>query len=113
MRVHPEKRVSREKPPIKVIGLTDSANAFSAISNIQPKSVGKLTKISLAFLRDISAEAHMSFIDAPYNIADAGTKADANVAPFLKLCKSRQFSLSFAGAKKNLRDEVRAKMRMG
>ena len=55
----------REKSPLRVIGLADSANAFSAISNMQPKSVGKLAKISLAFLRDISSEAHMSLIDPP------------------------------------------------
>ena len=41
----------------------------------------------------------MSFIDAPYNIADACTKVDADAAPFLHLCESRQFSLSFFGRK--------------
>ena len=109
--MHPDRSSIADKSPMKVIGLTDSANAFSAISNIQPKSVDKLTKISLAFLRDISAEAHMSFIDAPFNIADAGTKVNANVAPFLKLCESRQFSLSFVGRKelkrRNLDEDAR------
>ena len=94
---HPERVGSQEKSPLQVIGFADSDNAFSAISNMQPKSVDKLTKISLAALRDISPEAHMSFIDAPYNIADAGTKVNADAAPFLHLCESRQFPMSFVG----------------
>ena len=100
LRRRPGKIGIREKSPLRVIGLTDSANAFSAISNIQPKSVGKLTKISLEFLRDTSDEAHMSFVDAPFNTADAGAKVNAHVNPFLKLCGSREFPPQFCRKKR-------------
>ena len=51
------------KPPIRVIGFTDSANAYASVANLHPRSVGELTKLTLSFLRDLASGIAYSFID--------------------------------------------------
>ena len=59
---------------LKVIALSDCANIFSAVANWQPRSVDKLTAISLCFIRDVVQRITFSFLDAVYNLADTSTK---------------------------------------
>ena len=74
--------MKREMPPIKIIGLTDSANAYASVTNLQPRSADKLTRITLAFLRDLTSRVAYSFIDAHLNIADCGAKRNVNLGIF-------------------------------
>ena len=85
---------------IKVIALSDCANVYSAVSNWQPRSVDKLTNLSLCFIRDLAQQISYSFLDADYNIADTSTKHYGNRRLFYLLCESRRFVLSFAGRQK-------------
>ena len=79
---HPEMRSAFKESALKIIGLCDSANVFSAVSNWQPRSQDKLTQISLSFIRDYIQIINFSFLDAYHNIADAGSKIGGNVFCF-------------------------------
>ena len=59
---------------IKLVLLTDSANAVAALQSMQPRPNDKLTSIILSYLRGVSTYATVAFCDAGRNIADAGTK---------------------------------------
>ena len=85
---------------LKVVALSDCANVYSAVSNWQPRSVDKLTNLSLCFIRDLSQQIHYSFLDADYNVADTSTKVYGNRQLFYLLCDTRKFVLSFVGRKK-------------
>ena len=87
-------------PPLKIIALTDSATAFASVANIQPRSVDKLTKLTLVFQRDISARVFFSFVDAFHNLADAGPQISGEVGICLRACREGEFTISFTGRKK-------------
>ena len=94
--IRPETRQWAPMTLIKVIALSDCANVFAAVSNLQPRSVDKLTNLSLRFIRDLSQQIHFSFLDAIYNIADTSTKISGNRRLYYLICESRRFVLSFS-----------------
>ena len=49
---------------VKAIGLADSSNIFAAVDGLQPRSIDRLAKSNLGFIRDVSMEARLSFADA-------------------------------------------------
>ena len=96
--VHPLGLTIGEMPPIKIIGFTDSANAYaSVVANLQPKSVRKLTRIAIAFLRDLTSRISYSLSDAHWDIDDCGTKRGRNLGIFLRGTRERRFCFSFLG----------------
>ena len=48
---------------VQIIALTDAANVYTASISQQPRTVDKRTKITLSFIRDLSATVHFSFLD--------------------------------------------------
>ena len=81
----------------RLISLTDSANAYSAVLSIQPKSLCKLSKINLCYIRDIISNGVLSFVDAPTNLSDTLTKIHGNLKIFNSFCKNNYFHISFLG----------------
>ena len=63
----------------RLVSLTDCANIYSAVLSLNPKSVCKLTKINLSFVRDCVNFGVLSFIDASTNLSDVGTKNSGNL----------------------------------
>ena len=98
--VHPNLAEREAMTLLKVVALSDCANIFSAVSNWQPRSVDKLTNLSLCFIRDLSQQINFSFLDAEYNLADTSTKYSGNRHLYYLLCDTRRFVLSFVGRKK-------------
>ena len=96
---HPNLAKREAMTLLKVVALSDCANVFSAVSNWQPRSIDKLTNLSLCFIRDLSQQIHFSFLDAEFNLADTSTKNVGNKHLFYLLCDTRRFVLSFVGRK--------------
>ena len=94
---HPDQKKTRIRRPIQIIALADAANVYSSVINTQPRSIGKLTKIALAFLRDVAATVRYSFLDAKFNISDTGAKENGNRHLFLQVRARREFVISFVG----------------
>ena len=58
---------------LKVVDLPDCANIFTDVENWPPRSVGKLTSLSLCFIRDVLRSINFSFLGDAYNVADTST----------------------------------------
>ena len=58
---------------------TDCANAYSAVLAIQPKSMCKITKINLCFIRGRVPNGVLPFIDPRANLPDTLTKMNGNL----------------------------------
>ena len=80
--------------------LTDCCSLYSAILRLQPKTVERCTRITLAFLRDALDIIAFSYIDATVNIGDVGTRHAGNLGILDQFLKTGRFTLSFAGRKK-------------
>ena len=76
---------------------TDASNVYTAAISLQPRTVDKLTKIALGFIRGLSAAVHFSFLDPHHNPSDLGTKMSGGRAISLKHSMGRRFDISFAG----------------
>ena len=50
--VHPLGLMIKEMPPVEIIGFADSPHAYASAPNFQPRTVGKLIRAALSFLRD-------------------------------------------------------------
>ena len=77
--------VSSEKDSIQfpgLVNLTDFANIYAAVSSLKPKSVCKLTKINLSYIRDAVSSGVLSFIDASPNLSDVGANSAGDVPIF-------------------------------
>ena len=79
--------------------LTDCCSLFSAILNLQPKSVEKFGKITLSHLRDVKSLITISFIDATCNLADIATKHADNLPILDRFFARCRFAISFLGRK--------------
>ena len=108
---HPNLSEKEAMTLMKVVALSDCANIFSAVSNWQPRSIDKLTNLSLWFIRDLSQQIHFSFLDAEFNVADTSTKNVGNKHLYYLLRDTRRFVLSFVGRKK-LKLEKAADLKM-
>ena len=95
---------------IQIISLTDSANVYTSAITLQPRTVDKLTKITLSFIRDLVSTVHFSFLDAHFNPADAGTKHGGNRSLFQQIVDRRSFVISFLGRKEIQRIKERKKL---
>ena len=83
----------------KIILLTDCSNAHAAITQLQPRAVDRSLRILLCYVRDHMSRMSMSFVDATFNIADAGTKARGNEHLWRRLTTSNDFTIGFMGRK--------------
>ena len=83
----------------KIILLTDCSNAHAAITQLQPRAVDRSLRILLCYVRDHMSRMSMSFVDATFNIADAGTKARGNDHLWHRLTTSNDFTVGFMGRK--------------
>ena len=54
--------------------LTDCRSLYGAIPRLQPKTLGRCARITLAFLRDSLQITAYSYIDAAVNLGDVGAK---------------------------------------
>ena len=115
IRIHPELEPWAPLSLIQVIALSDCANLFSAVGNLQPRATDRLTSLSLCFTRGLAQQIHFSFLEAIYNLAGSITKLLGSRKLFCRLCHSRTFALSFVGRQKikqqraAARDEVEEK----
>ena len=99
------KKLPRSSPSLEkqsmfsaqAICLTDASNVYTAAISLQPRTVDKLTKIALGFIRGLSAAVHFSFLDPHHNPSDLGTKMSGGRAISLKHSMGRRFDISFAG----------------
>ena len=66
----------------RLVNLTDCANIYSSVLSLNPKTVDKLTKINLSYIRDAVSNGVLSFIDACANLADLGTRNSGNFKIF-------------------------------
>ena len=82
---------------IKLVLLTDSANAVAALQSMQPRANDKLTSIILSYLRGAATYDTVAFCDAGRNIADAGTKGYGNRGLYYQMCQTRTFVIGFMG----------------
>ena len=82
---------------VQIIALADAANVYTAPISQQPRTVDKLTKITMSFIRDLVATAHFSFLGANYNPSGPGTKPCGDLQILLKLRDHRAFEISFVG----------------
>ena len=89
--------LKRAKYTIQVIALTDSANVYTAEITQQPRTVDKLTNITLSFIRDLASTVHCSFLDANFNHSDAGIKHGGICHPFRLIVEKMVFAISFLG----------------
>ena len=80
--------------------LTDCCSLYSAILRLQPKTVERCTRITLAFLRDSLEIVAFSYIDATVNIGDVGTKHAGSLGILDHFLDTGRFTLSFVGRKK-------------
>ena len=88
---------------VQIIALADASNVYTATISQQPRTVDKLTKITLSTIRDLSATFHFSFLDSHSNVADYGTKIQCNLQILSKLCRQSVFAISFAGRRESRR----------
>ena len=86
--------------------LTDCCSWFSAILNLQPKSVEECGKIILNHLRDMKSLITISFIDATCNLADIATKNAANLQILGRFFTRCRFAISFLGRKHRIPTET-------
>ena len=84
---------------IRVVVLTDCSNAHASVHSIQPRSTDKSTKIVLGYIRDYLSYLCLTFIDAGFNLADTGTKTDANKGIWLSFIETNEFRIGFVGRK--------------
>ena len=54
--------------------LTDSANAFAISHEYNSRSTDRTTRLGMAYLRDITHCICISYLSAPFNLADQGAK---------------------------------------
>ena len=54
--------------------MKDSANAFACSHEFNSRSVGRTTRLGMAYLRDILHVLCLPYVSAPFNLADLGTK---------------------------------------
>ena len=80
--------------------LTDCCSFYSATLRLQPKTVERCTRITLAFLRDAMDIIAFSFIDATVNLGDVWAKHAGNLGILDKFLNTNRFTLSFVGRKK-------------
>ena len=80
--------------------LTDCCSLFSAILNLQPKSVEKRGKIILNHIRDVKSLITISFIDATCNLADIATMRAANLNILDRFSPRCRFAISPMGRKR-------------
>ena len=62
------------KKVIHCLLLTDSANAFSSAHEYNSRATERTARLGLAYLRDILHLLCVSYLSAPFNISDIGTK---------------------------------------
>ena len=79
--------------------VTDSANAFAASREFNARALEKTTRLGMAYLRDVLHLLCLSYISAPFNIADLGTKLKSSLVLFGKIISGNRFVLGFISRK--------------
>ena len=79
--------------PIRLVGVTDSANEYASVDNRLPRSMDKMAKITLSFLRDIDRVAIYSYIGAHSNFPDAGAKHNGIAPICIRACEEGRFRI--------------------
>ena len=94
--------LSKQRPAVLFhpMILTDCCSLYGAILRLQPKTVERRTRITLAFLRDSLQIIAFSYIDATVNLGDVGTKHAGSLGILGHFLKTGRFTLSFVGRKK-------------
>ena len=82
---------------IRVVVLIDCSNAHATVHAAQTRAVDRSTKIALGYIRDYLAEVCLTFIDAGFNLADAGAKKDASRNIWLQCVEANLFRIGFVG----------------
>ena len=84
--------------------LTDCCILYCAIPRLQPKTVERCTRITVAFLRDSIRIIAFSYIDAAVNLGDVGTKHAGSLGILDRFLSTCRFTPSFAGRRKRHRE---------
>ena len=83
---------------LKLLMLTDSANAYSSLVSGFPHTVEKSMRVILSYTRNLLTVMCISFIDKDYNLADCGTKSPSVIQGLLTQVLQRNiFKLGFMG----------------
>ena len=79
--------------------LTDCCSLYGAILRLQPRTIERCTRITLAFLRDALLMLAISYVDATVNLGDVGTKHAGSLGILDHYLLTGRFTLSFIGRK--------------
>ena len=91
---------NRATEQLEIIALDDCANVFTSAVSLQPRTRGKLAKITLSFIRDLVGSVHFSYLGAHFNISDFGTKHGGNDGILRRICEERRFNIGFLAEEK-------------
>ena len=70
---------------LKILILTDRANAYDAIMSGHPHTTECFLSIGLAYIRDLATLCVISFIDKNYNLIDSAPKSTGGKHSPMKL----------------------------
>ena len=85
---------------VKLLLLTDSANAYASLITGFPNTTERALRIVLAYTRNLLNIMAISFVDKDYNLADSGTKSHTVLHKLLDLAlKFNFFKVGFMGRK--------------
>ena len=87
--------VPRSRPFICALALSDCANIISCLSRGNPRTEDKSSRLILNQLKDAMQYLNISFVCAPFNVADVGTKMNSNLSIFYRLIQSGYFRVGF------------------
>ena len=85
---------------VKLLLLTDSADAYASLVTGFPNTTERALRIALAYTRNLLNIMAISFADIDYNLADSGTKSRTVLRKLLDLALKFDFSkVGFMGRK--------------
>ena len=89
----------RPRPLIRGLVLSDCANTISLMYQDNPNTQNRSYKLVRNYLLDAQRFTNFSYVNAPYNLSDVGTKVNSNVAVWRRWAKSNCFYIGFMSRK--------------
>ena len=83
------------KPGIHALLLTDCSNILAGISQGNPRTKERTTRLVRSHLRDIRKFLTIAYCSAPMNLSDIGTKFQGDIAIFRQFLQTGSFPIGF------------------
>ena len=99
-------------PLIHAMALSDCANVISCLSRGNPRTQEKSSRLILNSLKDAMSSVNISFVCAPFNISDVGTKVNSTLGIYYRVAETNFYRIGFMSRKecRQVMDSLRPEM---